>query len=426
MDSLQTLGNNAFWGAANDAAGSTQVTAIELPTTPLVSIGQLQNANISLYAHMPAFAIGNSFASTYIPRTDLYDIFQNREGYDRIYYDLSYLANEALWDQYFFSSYSRTYDPDADQYNGTLVDCFNLAFDPDKYSGNSTLKSLPNSRMELYIDSERVEDVRNKLFDTSNNNTLLDKAYQRAAENLLVKGSFNIHSTSADAWTTVLASARDMAIHKSGENVETNYSSNRTPLARILQPVENAYESDTASYDDDTAWGGFATLSDQQLDDLANAIVNEIKLRIASQGTIFTSLSAFVNRRLSEDATGLTGLLQAAIDKSGINSSFTTGSIKLDNTNLSGVAGDFPVASNILDGDENARSTATSATANIHQGDLLQVIGSFASVRSDTFRIRSYGSSEGPISGESIGQAWCEAIIQRIPKPLVPNASGPR
>lgn len=423
MDSLQTHGDKAFWGATNTYGSSTQVTAIELPTTPLVSIGQLQNANISLYAHMPAFAIGNSFASPYIPRTDLYDIFKNRLGNDRIFYDLSYLANEALWDQYFFSSYSRTYDPDADQYNGTLVDCFDLAFDPDKYSGNSTLTSLPNSRMELSIDSESVDDVRNKLFDAAGNT--LDNAYQRAAENLLVKGSFNIHSTSADAWTTVLASARDMAIHKSGENVETNYSSNRTPLARILQPVENAYESDTASYDDDTAWGGFATLSDQQLDDLANAIVNEIKLRIASQGTIFTSLSAFVNRRLSEDATGLTGLLQAAIDKSGINSSFTTGSIKLDNTNLSGVAGDFPVASNILDGDGNARSTATSATANIHQGDLLQVIGSFASVRSDTFRIRSYGSSESPISGESIGQAWCEAIIQRIPKPLVPNATDP-
>lgn len=423
MDSLQTFGNNAFWGATNDAAGNTQVTAIELPTTPLVSIGQLQNANISLYAHMPALAIGNSFASPYLAPTELYDIFQNREGYDRIFYDLSYLANEALWDQYFFSSYSRAYDPDADQYNGTAGDCFDLAFAPDSYSGNSGLNSLPNSRMELSIDSESVDDVRNKLFDAAGNT--LDNAYQRAAENLLVKGSFNIHSTSADAWATVLASARDMAIYKSGENVETNYSDNRTPLTRIQQPIEDAFESGSASYDDDTAWGGFATLSDQQLDDLANAIVNEIKLRIASQGTIFTSLSAFVNRSLSNDDSGLTGLLQAAIDKSGINSSFTGASIEVDHTELVGDSGDFPEPNNILDGDGTARSTATSATAIITQGDLLQVIGSFASVRSDTFRIRSYGSSEDPISGETISQAWCEAIVQRIPEPLVPNATDP-
>jgi hypothetical protein len=67
MDALQTSGNNAFWGASNEAGGSTHVAAIELPTSPPVSIGQLQNANVSLYAHMPALAIGNSFASPYIP-----------------------------------------------------------------------------------------------------------------------------------------------------------------------------------------------------------------------------------------------------------------------------------------------------------------------------------------------------------------------
>ena len=423
MGSLETSGNNAFWGAANDAGGSTEVTALELPTSPPVSIGQLQNANISLYSHMPALAIGNSFASPFIPRTATYDIFQNREGNDRIYYDLSYLSNEVLWDRYFFSSYSRAYDANADQYNGTLGDSFDLAFDPNNYSGSSSLSSLPNPRMELAIESERVAEVRTKLFDGSGDP--LSTAYQRSAENLLVKGSFNVHSTSVNAWKTMLASARNMSIYQSGESAATNYTNNRTPIARLQQPIADAFDNASGSYDDDEAWGGFATLSDPQLDALANAIVAEIKLRVQNQGSPFTSLSAYINRSLTNENFELTGLLQAAIDKSGINSAFTQAIIEADNTDLLGDAGDFPEAANILDGDGQARSTATTASAHLTQGDLLQVIGSFASVRSDTFRIRSYGEALDPVSGEPNGRAWCEAIVQRTPEPVNPGAADP-
>ena len=417
MDALQTtINNEAFWGASNEAGGSTHVAAIELPTSPPVSIGQLQNANVSLYAHMPALAIGNSFASPYIPSNATYNIFQNREGNDRIFYDLSYLCNEVLWDRYFFSSYSRAYNANADAYNGTLSDSFDSAFDSNNASG-----SLPNPRMELALKNETSAQVRTKLFDGSGDP--LSTAYKRAAENLLVKGSFNLHSTSVNAWKTMLASARDLSIYQSGQSAATNYTNNRTPLTRLQQPIAGAFDSASGSYDDDEAWGGFATLSDNQLDDLANAIVTEIKLRVANQGTLFTSLSAFINRSLSNDTFGLTGLLQAAIDKSGINSEFTPAIIKADSGDLQGDAGDFPFPSNIRDGDGQARSTATTATANLTQGDLLQVIGSFASVRSDTFRIRSYGEALHPVTGKPHARAWCEAIVQRIPEPVNPGAA---
>jgi len=421
MDFLQSTGTgnvNGYWGSSNNS-GQSHVAMIELPTSPPISIGQLQHANIGLYAHMPALAIGNSFASPYIPSNATYDIFQNRDGQQRIFYDLSYLSNEVLWDRYFFSSYSRVYDADVDAYNGTLGDSFDSAFDT-----NNGSDSLPNPRMELALANETIADARTKLFDGSGDPR--STAYERAAENLFVKGSFNVHSTSVNAWKTMLASARDMSIYKSGESAETNYTNNRTPLARLKQPIADAFDNASGSYGDDEAWGGFATLSDIQLDALANAIVAEIKLRVTNQGTIFTSLSAFVNRSLSNDNFGLAGLLQAAIDKSGINSSFiTTANIKVTSADLQGDAGNFPVASNILDGNGAARSTATSASANLTQGDLLQVIGSFASVRSDTFRIRSYGEALDPVSGEPNGRAWCEAIVQRTPEPVNPGAADP-
>ena len=128
-DELQSSGvNGAFWGASHALDGRTQVSAIALPTSPLTSLGGLQSANVGIYGHMPALVIGNSLASLCIARDQSYAFFQSDDGEQpRIFYDLSYLCNEALWDGYFFSSYARTYDADADAYSGTLGDSFDRA-----------------------------------------------------------------------------------------------------------------------------------------------------------------------------------------------------------------------------------------------------------------------------------------------------------
>ena len=50
------------------------------------------------------------------------------------------------------------------------------------------------------------------------------------------------------------------------------------------------------------------------------------------------------------------------------------------------------------------------------QADVLQIIGPVISARSDTFRIRAYGESVDPETGNPIARAWCEAIVQRMPE----------
>ena len=66
-----------------------------------------------------------------------------------------------------------------------------------------------------------------------------------------------------------------------------------------------------------------------------------------------------------------------------------------------------------------------SAPTYLMQADVLQAIGSFISVRSDTFRIRSYGQSLDPISGQVVAKAWYEAIVQRFPEPVNPSSPSP-
>ncbi|TVP76004.1 MAG: hypothetical protein EA353_12825, partial [Puniceicoccaceae bacterium] len=424
LDAVESSGVNAFWGLNNTGGGRTSVAAIELPTTPPISLGKLQNANLSVFGVMPALAIGNSFASPFLARDKTTGIFDNRIGAgttthggsnQRVFYDLSYLANEALWDGYFFSSYSLPYNESSDQYITGLGPggSFDAAFDPAFNNAAITLQGyLPNTRMRLYAPREGLGDVRSKLFGGAA--LPLPSAYDRAAENLLVEGAFNIHSTSVEAWRAILSSARNAPIYRSGEASSESYGSDSTPFPRLTQPSSGAYNGNAASQ---SAWGGFAALTDAQVEALAQAIVDELRLRVNDQGGPFMSMAAFVNRKLADNDFGLAGLLQAAIDKSGINVGFSGGQL---DTDLNDPRGDFAFADNINDAENNSRSSASGASANIIQGNILQAIGSFIAPRSDTFRIRSYGESVDPVTGAVRAKVWVEAIYQRIPEPVNP------
>jgi hypothetical protein len=424
MDVLQSSGNNAFWGLSNQGSGRTHVAAIELPTTPPISLGKLQNANIGIFGHMPALAIGNSFASPFLPRNAVSRFFDNRiksdlGGNQRVFYDLSYLANQALWDGYFFSSYSLAYNQNADAYLSAPGprESFDAAFDPAHSRAGVRGGSLPNPRMQLFAPRESLPDVRDKLFTASG--TARSDGFDRAAENLLVAGAFNIHSTSVEAWQSVLSAARNAAIYRAGESEQENYGTDLTPLTRLTQPTQGVYNGILSSA---AAWGGFTALSDAQIETLATAIVDELTLRVNARGGPFLSMAAFVNRELQNNNFGLAGLLQAAIDKSGINQGFASAATAV---NLGGSSADFPSANNINDGDGGSRSSASGAAAKILQGNILQAIGSFISPRSDTFRIRSYGDVVNPLTNEVSVRVWAEAVYQRTPEPVYPSAALP-
>ena len=50
------------------------------------------------------------------------------------------------------------------------------------------------------------------------------------------------------------------------------------------------------------------------------------------------------------------------------------------------------------------------------------MIGSTLTTRSDTFTVRAYGESKD-INGKVLASAWCEAIVQRTPEPITPDAT---
>jgi hypothetical protein len=166
-------------------------------------------------------------------------------------------------------------------------------------------------------------------------------------------------------------------------------------------------------------WAGFRALSDDQIENLATEIVEQIRLRGSTDKAPSLSLAEFVNRRIAGSGSlhSLAGLLQTAIDESGINNTFHG----LDSKDLRSVQPSNPTA---LTGMANAAArqgmSAEGAPSMLTQGDLLMALAPVITVRGDTFRVRSYGESKAK-DGKVEAKAWCEAIVQRMPEYLDPS-----
>jgi hypothetical protein len=159
---------------------------------------------------------------------------------------------------------------------------------------------------------------------------------------------------------------------------------------------------DTSSPSKEGYWTGFRSLTSSEVRELAEEMVNQV----IERGP-FLSLGEFVNRKLEAGDLGAKGAIQAALDET-VNKNPT---------------GDYSssVAHPKVPSGENQ---AAGFPGQLLQGDILQALSPFMTVRSDTFTIRAYGESVDPNNGK-VTEVWCEAVVQRYPDPVAPDASKP-
>jgi hypothetical protein len=400
---------NAFVGLSNTAVeGSSKLILYEVPDKVPLNIGQLTHANLmnydvissgetlpaignrmsgngskwhshtlQLYA-TPSYAIGNSGANPLLPLS----VTKRLEQFNRLgapmqagHYDYSYALNDVLWDEFFFTGIT-------DLLNG-------LSF------------PLPNSRLQLW--------------ENESENLTLEK---RAAADLLLKGAFNVNSTSVAAWEAMLGAMRDidtLGVNPADEKLRHNFSRFSAPLLDTPGEKPNLYRKDEIA-------AGFRNLSDAQIALLAQEIVNQVSLRSATadadgQKYPFLSLSDFINR--STDTTtpvfALNGPLQAAIDAAEINGvSTATGKDGLWSSTAN-----YPLyAESTRDLGVVERPLVEGMPGFLMQSDILAKLGSVVQARSDTFTIRSYGSSQDALGGAESSRAYYEVVVQRTPNYL--------
>jgi hypothetical protein len=406
------------FGPPQEGAGRYVLFDVPRSETGVISLAQLQHGKISELVWHPSYAIANSLADPRLGtggtrglnRTAAVSqdstaaksggFHENQLGWssdenraknkaewantaramlgevpqtDNLVYDLSFEANQTLWDRYFLSSGS----PEEKQ---RFLD------DPEK-------QPLPNSRMKLARPAVKSEQLAD---------------FHQAASALLVDGAFNVNSTRVEAWKALLGSTR-LCGYSDGKNV---------PFPRVIDAPGSAWKNGDNT-DADAVWDGRRELTPDEIHKLATAIVDEVKLRGP-----FVSLADFVNRRLAENETGRMGPLQAAIEKAGLNSGLVDAYPLSNKKSLP----DYKHPDNIADATRmeqmvKPESKAWGAPGWLTQADILQPLGPVLSARSDSFVIRAYGDATDS-SGNITATAWCEAVVQRTPEPLDADASG--
>ncbi|WP_435893715.1 hypothetical protein [Oceaniferula spumae] len=356
------------------------------------SLGAFRHAQLSQHIWQPSYVVGSSRAPvnlfererTAAPFDTLESEWETTTKYmpswmklmhssgsgasnDHFVYDIAYETNYALWDSYFLSSGTKSQKT-------TLLD-------------DTAPKSLPNSRITALggADADTLKDGR------------------KAASQLVIKGPFNVNSTNKDAWKALLSSFKGINL--------PNHTGGGHPYPRFLAPTGAKYNDADAM--DVSTWTGFRELSDDDIDTLAEAIVEEVELRGP-----FVSISDFVNRRLVPTSspvkeTGLMGTIEAAIANTNLNANLENGEAVMP-TNYSGVQEDYGVASR-GNPEHFPRSKVEGAPGWLNQGDILQQLGSVLTARGDTFTIRAYGDAKDS-NGNITARAWCEATVQRIPE----------
>lgn len=387
------------FGPAN--FGVERVVAFEVPTIEvgIPSLAYLRHLQLSEYVWHPSYSIGTSIADPRVPSTGTVpvDVPGGNHGWSSPGLGTGYWAqlfNDLVF--YLCENNHLIFDMSYEVNHNLFSDFFLTGARPGQIANfvqDPVNSPLNNGNLRLW--------------DNSGDATVDLNDFFRAAGRLIQEGGFDVHSTNVEAWKALLATTRD-----------TGYgSTNRTPFPRTLSP--RGVENSQAVYSP-RVFTGFRSLGDQEITSLAEAIVREVKVRAP-----FFGLSDFVNRRLTEDATGLNGAIEAALEASlpnrGQNSEFPINRTTLPNQGQL-IAETNPQQSDLTRLDQRLKpaSTGYGTPGYITQGDVLQVIGSGLTARSDTFTIRSYGESKD-VNGKVLARAWCEAVVQRTPQPVTPD-----
>lgn len=370
---------------------------LELPTGPMQTIADFRRSNALTSSYLPSFVqpVGNSVASPLISTDKVVQADTAIATYQLL--DHSFLANHALYDGYYFSTFAT-----ANQ--GTPETNFG------KFMAGTA--PLPSQAFQPYLPSgSEVDKVSGDLFSSGKPN---DTAFQKAAEYQMVRGAFNVNSTNVQAWKAKLSSMSKSEIvtlwAKTGA-LETIKSKNIPILSMSLingGDASGAGGVNGAKIDDlkTNEWNGYRDIPEGDVEKLAQKIVEQVKTRGP-----FLSMSEFVNRRVGADSEiTRMGALESAIRNAGLNDASFTSQVTV-------------TQNDIADANVYKYKTPLATTGNpamgapgwITQGDLLRVLEPSATVRSDTFVVRVCGEA-WDAKGGVIARAYAEAVVQRIPE----------
>lgn len=360
--------------------------------------GDIAFSTVTYAAPQVERAIGNSFATPFIRANQVTGsgAYHAANGTHPLF-DHSYLANSALFDAWFCSSLhdggkfpAGAPYKDSRSAPAVLEEFFDGALsDPAKRLINPRVipASAPALAKERLVKGQGLH----------------PEAIARLGAHVFLDGSFNVNSTRKEAWQALLSTARDQAKLLNGNPTsgegKTPFGSSGLVTAGAAAPSSNPTEIEQ--------WNGFRELDDEGIANLAEEIVNQVKERGP-----FLSLADFLNRRPGDSGDArLLGTVQAAIEAAKLNDNIKGGGRGLSAADF----GKLPGAEVASAGGGMARSAGIPGY--LMQSDVLASVANELTARGDSFRVRGYGAATDS-EGRVIAEAWCEAIVQRVPEYL--------
>ena len=370
--------------------GFSKILLYDLPRHPIVSIGDFKNLVFSWNEDTSPRPIGASWPigtikdldKTFIP-VGSSSAFSKGAGCDT-----SYHYNDTLFDSYFLSGIP---SEDRDEnvtfpYRQPLTDAY-------------INEGLPLANTQLvYYGKPTATEIRKQ---TINESGIEGDAFEAAASHLLIDTPFNVNSTSRIAWQAVLSGFRNQAVQGLDTGKSKSYTDEGTPYVDHFVP----------SGKKDDLYAGHRRLSDEQLNNLSENIVEEIRDRGVAK-----SLGGFINRDLAGAGNNLKmSRIDEAIVNAEINSSSETVASTIGQSDIYPLdAPGYKPAAHAF-GNSIVEETGAGLPGYFKQQDILRPLAPIMTTRGDTFVIRAYGESIDPITKSVTGRAWCEVTLQRTP-----------
>ncbi|MEP4079433.1 hypothetical protein [Haloferula sp.] len=380
--------------------GLSNLILLEVPKSPLRSIGDLQHFNVNKCNSWPPYtlnAMGNSRGTPFI-ESDKIRVSTTGGGAaseSLVGHDHSYAFNHLMLDDWFVSSIAPEMTPWSRRERRSVEDVYT-----DHLSGEDALPNHNYKPATPLSESEAGSVATNFLRDTD--------AWQKVAGELEAEGMFNINSTSELAWEMLLK--RHFG-DEDGEMLVLNGS--RTSLE---DGAGSPYPRTILGSDPAGAPGGFSLLSKQQRfsDDQVEALAREIVVEIKKRGP-FLSLSEFFNRQLSgDDELANAGAVESALLRLSEGESSENPYEELQASFSEKASATDVAGGNLTYPFEKAAegSPAYGFPGWTRQADILRPISGILSARDDTFTIRAYGDARDA-NNNIVSKAWCEAVVQR-------------
>ena len=300
--------------------GQANVVLVDLPRQGLVSVADLRNLSRLGNTNIAA-PLGNGWGG----------------------------VRNAYFDRYFFSTVPGSY--------------------AWKFEVN---EPLPNRYVRYYAPSDTpAPSLANDLRD------------EDSARFLMMKGAFNINSTSIDAWSMILGARLNAWLSESSAGAQA-LDNVFFRLTHGAQQMGNAPAANGSVANNIAVTTGGRQLSAAEVNTLAARIVAEIQ----AHGKPFKSLEDFLTDPVAGKENGV------------IARAITGPNPAVDSLN------------------RNLGANFRFSPAAITQADVVASIAPFITPRSDTFLIRTYGDSQNPVTGVVEGRVWGEAVVQRVPDPV--------